>query len=142
MELLLERGITADTRNREGSFLVPGVLGDVFTGQPLLDANGNTIPNTSQITGNNAVFANFYDPDENITFDASVFRIREIALSYSLTKDVVGKLPFQSIDFSVSGRNVFFHAPNFPSGINLDPETVELTTPTTRRYAFTVSVNF
>ncbi|UOY05281.1 SusC/RagA family TonB-linked outer membrane protein [Muricauda sp. SCSIO 64092] len=142
VELLLERGITTDTRNREGSFLVPGVLGDVFTGQPLLDANGNTIPNTSQITGNNAVFANFYDPDENITFDASVFRIREIALSYSLTKDVVGKLPFQSIDFSVSGRNVFFHAPNFPSGINLDPETVELTTPTTRRYAFTVSVNF
>lgn len=141
-EILLERGVTTDTRNREGSFIVPGVFGDVSTGQPLLDANGNTIRNNIQLTGNNAVFSNFYEADENTTFDASVFRIREIALSYNLNRKAFRKLPFSSIDFRLSGRNVFFHAPNFPTGINFDPETNGLSTPTTKRYALTVSVNF
>ncbi|MDH7445620.1 SusC/RagA family TonB-linked outer membrane protein [Aquimarina sp. 2201CG14-23] len=88
LETLLERGVTTDTRNREGSFVIPGVLGDISSGsgEPLLDANGNTIPNTIQVTGNNAVFNNFYDPNENAVFDASVFRIREVALSYTLDK--------------------------------------------------------
>ncbi|TXN36778.1 SusC/RagA family TonB-linked outer membrane protein [Flagellimonas hymeniacidonis] len=141
-EILLERGVTTDTENREGSFVIPAVFGDVSTGLPLLDANGNTIPNNIQVTGNNAVFSNFYEPDENTTFDASVFRIREVALSYNLNRETFKKLPFSSVDFRLSGRNVFFHAPNFPAGINFDPETNGLSTPTTKRYALTVSINF
>ncbi|WP_298541459.1 SusC/RagA family TonB-linked outer membrane protein [uncultured Aquimarina sp.] len=142
VELLLERGVTTDTENREGSFILPGVYGDVSFGEPLFDANGNTIPNTIQVTGNNAVFNNFYEPDENITFDASVFRIREISLSYNLNKKTFKKLPFSSMDLSLSGRNVFFSAPDFPDGINFDPETTGLSTPTTKRYSLSVSVNF
>ncbi|MBS9463929.1 SusC/RagA family TonB-linked outer membrane protein [Flagellimonas sp. 389] len=141
-EILLERGVTTDTENREGSFVIPGVFGDISTGRPLLDANGNTIPNNIQVTGNNAVFSNFYEADENNTFDASVFRIREVALSYNLNRKTFKNLPFSSVDFRLSGRNVFFHAPNFPAGINYDPETSGLSTPTTKRYALTVSVNF
>lgn len=141
-ENLLERGVTTDTENREGSFIIPGVYGDLSTGQPLLDANGNTIRNTTQVTGNNAIFTNFYEADENLTFDDSVFRIREIALSYNLNRKTFQKLPFESIDFTLSGRNIFFSAPGFPDGLNFDPETTGLSTPTTKRYSFAISVNF
>ncbi|UII76191.1 SusC/RagA family TonB-linked outer membrane protein [Flagellimonas sp. HMM57] len=141
-EILLERGVTTDTENREGSFVIPGVFGDISTGQALLDVNGNTIPNNIQVSGNNAVFSNFYEADENNTFDASVFRIREVALSYNLNRKTFKNLPFSSVDFTLSGRNVFFRAPNFPAGVNYDPETSGLSTPTTKRYALTVSVNF
>ena len=34
---LLERGGTRDTENREGSFVIPGVIGDPETGLPLLE---------------------------------------------------------------------------------------------------------
>ncbi|AXT49522.1 SusC/RagA family TonB-linked outer membrane protein [Aquimarina sp. BL5] len=144
LETLLERGVTTDTRNREGSFVIPGVLGDISSGsgEPLLDVNGNTIPNTIQVTGNNAVFNNFYDPNENAVFDASVFRIREVALSYKLDKKAIQNLPFDSMDFRLSGRNLFFYAPGFPSGLNFDPETRGFTTPTTKRYSFSVGINF
>ncbi|WP_282085708.1 SusC/RagA family TonB-linked outer membrane protein [Aquimarina algiphila] len=141
-ENLLERGVTTDTENREGSFLIPGVYGDLSTGLPLLDANGNTIPNSTQLTGNNAVFNNFYEADENLTFDDSVFRIREVSLSYNFNKGTFNKLPFESMDITLSGRNLFFSAPGFPEGINFDPETTGLSTPTTKRYSFSISVNF
>ena len=140
--LLLERGVTTDTQNREGSFYVPGVLGDVGTGEALRDANGNTIRNNILVSGNNTVFNNYYDPDENITFDASVFRIREIALSYNLSKANFKRLPFESVDFTISGRNIFYSAPGFPRGTNFDPETSGLSTPTTKRYALAVAINF
>lgn len=142
VENLLERGVTIDTENREGSFLQPGVYGDLSTGLPLLDANGNTIPNATQLTGNNAIFSNFYEPDENVTFDDSVFRIREIALSYNLNKANFKNLPFRNVDITLSGRNVFFNAPGFPAGTNFDPESTGLSTPTTKRYSLSISVNF
>lgn len=141
-EILLERGVTVDTKNREGSFIIPGVLGHIGTGLPLLDANGNTISNNIQVSGNNAVFNNYYNVDENRTFDGSVFRIREIALSYRLDEITFKKLPFESMDFTLSGRNLFFYAPGFPSGFNFDPETRSLTVPTTKRLALSVSINF
>ena len=59
-----------------------------------MDASGNTIPNTIQIIGNNVYFSNIFDTDDAYTFDASVFRIREVALSYTLDKSVFNKLPF------------------------------------------------
>ncbi len=141
-EQLIERGVTRDTENREGLFVIPGVLGDLATGEPILDANGNTIPNTIQITGNNAYFSNFFDTDDINTFDASVFRIREVALSYTLDRSVFEKLPFNSIVFTLTGRNIFFYTPNLPKYINEDPENTGFNVPTTKRYAFGVSFNF
>ena len=139
-EQLIERGVTRDTENREGLFVIPGVAGDIGTGQPILDANGNTIPNTIQVTGNNGVFSNYFDTDDINTFDASVFRIREIALSYVFDRAVLEKLPFESVAITLSGRNIFFYAPNFPKYINEDPENTGFNFPTTTRYS--VGVNF
>jgi TonB-linked SusC/RagA family outer membrane protein len=55
---------------------------------------------------------------EAAVFDATVYRLREVALNYSLPKSLLGKTPFGAISVGVSGRNLLFYAPYFPS----DPE--------------------
>ncbi|WP_338874952.1 SusC/RagA family TonB-linked outer membrane protein [Spirosoma sp. SC4-14] len=55
---------------------------------------------------------------EAAVFDATVYRLREVALNYTLPKSLLGKTPFGSITVGVSGRNLYFYAPNFPA----DPE--------------------
>ncbi|GAB3789455.1 SusC/RagA family TonB-linked outer membrane protein [Spirosoma horti] len=55
---------------------------------------------------------------EAAVFDATVYRLREVALNYTLPKTLLGKTPFGSISVGVSGRNLYFYAPNFPA----DPE--------------------
>ncbi|WP_203257137.1 SusC/RagA family TonB-linked outer membrane protein [Hyunsoonleella ulvae] len=142
VEELFERGVIASTADREGTFVVPGIYGNPATGEPILDVNGNTIPNTTQEIGNRVVFSNYYNSEEGYTFDASLFRIREISLSYNLDSSVTKKLPFDSIVFTLTGRNVFHKAPNFPKAFNMDPEVVDNDFPTTSRYAFGVSINF
>lgn len=145
VEDLIERGVTRDTENREGSFIIPGVYGDPSTGLPFLDENGQTIPNTIQLDADETAFSNFYNPDDNSVFDTSVFRIREIALAYNLNRRKFSKLPFESATFTLSGRNIFYNAPGFPKYTNIDPEldtSRGTTVPTTRRFAFSVSISF
>lgn len=143
---LLKRGVTRDTENREGSFIIPGVYGDPSTGIAYLDASGNTIPNTIQLSGNDIAFNHFYSADDQATFDTSVFRIREIALGYTLPKKQLQKLPFESVSFTLSGRNLYYYAPGFPKYTNLDPELDtsdnKTRTPTTSRYSLSLILKF
>ncbi len=143
---LIKRGVTRDTENREGSFIIPGVYGDLATGLPYLDANGNTIPNTIQISGNDVAFNHYYQADSNSTFDTSVFRIREIALGYNLRKKNFPNFPFESLAITLSGRNIFYKAPGFPKYTNIDPELDtsdgDTQTPTTSRYALSLIFKF
>lgn len=142
---LLERGVTRDTENREGSFVIPGVLGDPETGLPLLDPNGNTIPNNIQFNGLRTVFSNYYNADDLGVFDASVFRIRELSLGYSLDGEKLN-LPFETMNFTLTGRNLWFKAPNFPKYVNYDPESDgglgRNTVPSTKRFALGISLTF
>ena len=142
---MLERGVTRDTENREGSFIIPGVIGDPETGLPLLDPNGNTIPNTIQFNGLRTVFSNYYRADDLAVFDASVFRVREVALGYTMDGKKAN-LPFQSINFTLTGRNLWFKAPNFPKYVNFDPESDgglgRNNVPSTKRFALGISVTF
>lgn len=55
---------------------------------------------------------------EAAVFDATVYRLREVSLNYSLPKSLLNKTPFGNISVGVSGRNLFFYAPNY----FLDPE--------------------
>lgn len=147
VEELYERGTSLGTVNRDGTFVIPGVYGDPATGEPIFDANGNTIPNTIQQNGTRTAFSNFFQSQESFTFDASVFRIREVSLSYSLNKSKFTKLPFESMVFTLTGRNIFHYAPNFPASVNIDPDAFEQDLgdsdfPSTRRYALGVSINF
>lgn len=119
---IYERGVSTDTEDREGTFFLPGVLGDVNTGLPLLDESGNKIPNRIQMTLNDIVFGNSFNSFENNIFDASVFRIREINLNYSLPTDWARKIGLQGVTLTGNVQNVFWYAPHFPKGIRLDPE--------------------
>jgi hypothetical protein len=153
---LLSRGVTRDTEDREEIRVGPGVLGDPATLQPILDEDGNTIPNNIGISVADYYFNGGFGPggaDEVNVFDATVFRLREISLGYSLPEGLLSKTPFGSAFISVSGRNLWYLAPNFPKYLNFDPETSSLGSgnsqgfdfigiPTTRRFGVNLRVSF
>ncbi|WP_416864457.1 MAG: SusC/RagA family TonB-linked outer membrane protein [Imperialibacter sp.] len=166
------RGLTTGTvpegpRGREVTVVIPGVVGDPSTQSAKLDDNGNTIPNTTSLTVNDWYFINTFGssgPEEFSVFDASTIRLREISLGYSLPKNLLSKTPFGSANISLSGRNLWFKALNFPDDLNFDPETNSLGTgnveglsafqsgnaqgidlgiiPTTRRYGVNLRFTF
>jgi hypothetical protein len=153
---LLGRGVTKDTENRERTFVVPGVYGDPITGEAILDANGNKIPNTTQVNLNDLVFGESFAinaASEWSVFDASVFRLREITFGYTFTGEQLGNLPIGSATISFSGRNLWFWAYNMPEYTNFDPEIgtygagniqgVEYSgAPSVRRYGINLRVTF
>ena len=146
VEDLLERGVTRDTENREGSFFIPGFLADSGTGELILDPSGNKIPNNIQLGAIRTVFSNYYDNNDLSMWDASVFRLRELSMGYTLTRKKDQKLPFDKIDFTLTGRNLWYVAPNFPKYVNYDPESDgglgRNNVPNTKRFALGITVTF
>jgi TonB-linked SusC/RagA family outer membrane protein len=157
---LLGRGVTKDTRNRETAWIIPGVYGDANTGQPILDG-GKKIPNQTVITTNDLYFGGggtsssfaINSATEWNVYDATVYRLREVAIGYEIPKTVYSRLPIGSISISLTGRNLWHLAPNMPRYTNFDPEVnsfgatstqgIELSAaPTTRRYGFNLNVTF
>ncbi|MCW3089860.1 MAG: outer membrane protein nutrient binding [Ferruginibacter sp.] len=158
---ILSRGVSLDTKDRLSDWIIPGILGDPSTGKAILDG-GKTIPNTIAITTNDLYFS----PNTNNgatfggntaaewnTYDATVYRLREVTIGYEFPKSFFKKLPIGSATLSVSGRNLWFLAPNFPKYTNFDPEVnsygasstqgIELSAaPTTKRYGINLKVNF
>lgn len=51
-------------------------------------------------------------------YDATIYRLRELVLSYSLPKKWFQKTPISQINLGISGRNLWFYAPGSPT----DPE--------------------
>ncbi|MDQ8006556.1 MAG: SusC/RagA family TonB-linked outer membrane protein [Pedobacter sp.] len=122
---LLGRGVTTDTEDRLTPKIIKGYYGDPTTYQPILDANGNKIPNQVQTTTNDFYFntAGVGGISEMLVFDASVLRLREVSLSYNLPKTWLAKTKIAAANISLTARNLFYYAPNFPKGTNFDPET-------------------
>jgi len=119
----------------------------------LLDSSGNPVQNTIQQGTNEVYFLNYLDPSGQTIFDGSVFRIREVSLTYDFPKKFLDKIPLGSLSFSLLGQNIFYWAPNVPSGTNFDPEVISTgvgnglgldlqTTPTSRKYGFSVRATF
>lgn len=151
----MARGVTRDTEDRELLYIGPGVLGDVNTLQPLLDENGNKIPNNTAIPVIDYYFSGGFGPGgiaEGTVFDATVFRLREISLGYALPQKLLERTPFGSAFLSISARNLWYYAPNFPKYMNYDPEISTGTAnaagedsygvPTTRRYGVNLRFSF
>ncbi len=158
---LLGRGVTLDTRDRQTSWIVPGVYGDPNNpGQPLL-VNGHTVANHTVVTANDVFFSAggpsgsfaINSATEWNVYDATVYHLREVTLAYEIPKRVWGKLPFKAITLSLSGRNLWHLAPNMPKYTNFDPEVnsfgntavqgIELSAaPTTRRFGFNMNISF
>jgi hypothetical protein len=91
--------------------------------------------------------------NEGSIFDATVFRLREISLAYELPKSLLGSSPFGSATISLSGRNLWYNAPNFPKYTNFDPEVSSLgvgnsqgydnlSVPTTKRFGVNLRCSF
>ena len=162
LNTLLGRGVTKDTRYRETTWIIPGVYGDPNSpGTAMLDANGKKVPNHTVITTNDLYFSaggpsgsfGINSSTEWQIYDATVYRLREVSLGYDLPKTIWGKLPIKGITVSLTGRNLWFLAPNVPRYTNFDPEVnsfgstnvqgIELSAaPTTRRFGFNVNVTF
>ena len=158
---LLGRGVTNDTRDRKTSWIIPGFYGDPNApGSPLL-VNGKKVPNHTVITTNDVFFSaggpsgsfGINSATEWQVYDATVYRLREVTLAYDIPKSVYRKLPIAGISVSLTGRNLWHEAPNFPRYSNFDPEVnsfgststqgIELSAaPTTRRFGFNLQVKF
>jgi hypothetical protein len=151
------RGQLANSVEREQLRVVPGVYGSNQTFEPILDANGNKIQNTTGITAFDSHFSNgwgAYGQDEVNIYDGTTIRLREVGMSYNLPKNLLKKTPFGSGTLSFSGRNLWWNAPNMLEGLNLDPEVLAESassnvqgfeygaTPTTKSYSFNLSLTF
>ncbi|WP_318311977.1 SusC/RagA family TonB-linked outer membrane protein [Flagellimonas crocea] len=138
---LLGRGLTTDTEDRLNTFILPGVLED-------------GTPNTRQINNSTFYFNNVvFGPDELGIFDASVIRLQEISLGYSLPSKFLDKTPFGSLSLTLSGFNLWYDAINMPDGTNFDPNVAGvgvgngrgfdyLNGPSSKRYGLSVKATF
>lgn len=157
---LLGRGVTRDTEDRETVTIIPGVYGDPLTEQPIL-SGGKPIPNQTRIPVNDLYFASnansssfgINGASEWAVYDATVYRLRELSLAYQFPKTLFTKLPIGSASLSVTARNLWYLAPNFPKYTNFDPEVGSFGTtnsqgfelsaaPTTKRYGVNLVVTF
>jgi TonB-linked SusC/RagA family outer membrane protein len=156
---LLLRGQLKNSEDREGQRVIPGILGDPQTFEPLLDESGKQIKNTIPLTAFAYHFSDgfgAYGADETNIYDVTVIRLREISLGYSVpTKFLKKNLPFiGGLRISGSGRNLWFKAPNMLEGLNFDPEVLSSfadsnvqgfdlgAAPSTRRFGVNLSVSF
>ncbi len=152
---LLRRGVTKDTEDRERTFIIPGVSGSIVNGAPEVarDASGNKVRNIFQLGSNEVYFLNFADTNDQLIFDASVLRLREVSLGYTVPKKFLEGTPFGSMSFTVVGQNLFFWAPNVPKYTNFDPETISTgvgngrgldfqTSPNARKFGFNFKTTF
>lgn len=158
-QFYIGRGVTRDTEDREGYFIVPGVYGDTNTRLPILDDGGAKIPNTTAVLLNDVYFQTsggsfaVNSSDEMSIWDATVIRLSEVSLAYTLPKTLLQKTPFGNVSIAFTGRNLWYKAPNFPKYTNFDPETNSFgsqnytglefnSAPSVKRYGVNLSVTF
>ncbi|MEP6646705.1 MAG: SusC/RagA family TonB-linked outer membrane protein, partial [Saprospiraceae bacterium] len=123
----LARGVLKfQAENRELGAVIPGVYGDNVTLKPILDENGNEIKNQTLVEQNDLWFGTTFganSQDEWEVFDATVFRLREVSLGYTIPAKTLQHMAIKGITISLVGRNLWYKAPNFPKDTNFDPET-------------------
>ena len=125
-----------------------------------MDSQGNKIPNEVQLSMNELYFSpsgsNTFainSVDEASIYDGTVFRLRELSLTYDIPSDVLKKTPFGKMSFSVIGNNLWYFAPNVPKYTNFDPEVTSYgstklqgietsAAPTSKRIGFKVNLTF
>jgi len=139
---LLGRGLITETENRLDTYILPGV--NQTTGEP----------NDVQLNNSTYYFNNLlFGPAEAKIYDASVIRLQEISLGYSIPKKYLERTPFGSLSFTLQGFNLWYDAYNTPEGANFDPNVAGigvgngrgfdfLNGPSTRRYGLSVKMTF
>ena len=113
---MLARGVTRDTDfDRTLPYIIPNTV--------LQDGTPNNIQQSVDNIYFNAVG---FGPSSITVWDATVIRLRELSLAYSVPTKALKGLPFGSAQFSVSGNNLWYLAPNFPKYTRYDPESNSL----------------
>ena len=139
---MLARGNTVDTD-------VDRFLPIVLPGSNQADGT----PNDVQGYIGDLFFNAYFFADEGAVFDATVLRLREVSLAYSLPEKILKNTPFGSANIVFSGENMWYNAPNFPEGVNFDPEVLSLgvgngrgfdflTGPTAKKYGVALNLTF
>lgn len=143
--------------DREGIRIIPGVYGDPRTYKAILDDKGKPIVNTTGVSAFDYHFSNgygAYGADETNVYDVTAIRLREVSLGYELPKSLLKKTFFGTARLSVTGRNLWFKAPNMLEALNFDPEVLSSNSssnvqgfdfgasPSTKRYGINLSVTF
>jgi TonB-linked SusC/RagA family outer membrane protein len=128
-------GVNVDTENREGDGFLPLTNKEGYTKQNgiILDgvvqkADGSYVENTKVVAYDEYISSAFgiAGPGSvnqtalNGLFDNNWWKLRELALSYTLPKSVTAKTPLSNLTLSVFGRNLFYIYKSIP---NYDPET-------------------
>ena len=91
--------------------------------------------------------------DEASIYDGTVFRLRELSLTYDIPSNILKKTAFGKMSFSVIGNNLWYFAPNVPKYTNFDPEATSYgssklqgietsAAPTAKRLGFKINLTF
>lgn len=116
----------------------------------VIDINGDGssyIPNNIQIAAQTYWGALGGLAGKAAVFNATTYRLRELALNYQLPKNWLSKTPLGSVSIGISGRNLFFYAPYAPGdpGVNTQGagniQGLDLNgAPQTRNYGFNIRI--
>ena len=165
---MLGRGVTRDTEIREMNRVITGVYGNPtpVTGSdglnhytPLME-NGKPVPNQTRVTTNDLFFtagtgASFATNGafEYAVFDGTIYRLRELSLAYTLPTKWLSKAKITAITLSLTGRNLWYLAPNIPKYTRFDPDINSVVNagtqgvetggaPSTKRFGFNLNLTF
>jgi TonB-linked SusC/RagA family outer membrane protein len=134
-----------------GSLAVTGIDRDQPRILPGVIANGDGTyrPNNIQLSAQSYWAGLGGLASESAVFDATVYRLRELALNYTLPASLLGKTPIGSVTVGVSGRNLYFFAPNFIGDPEINTQGagniqgLDLSgAPNTRNYGFNLRFTF
>jgi TonB-linked SusC/RagA family outer membrane protein len=135
------RGVLAEQVDRERPYMFEGVLAAP-------DGTATEQPNNIAISSSD-YWISLNNAAEWAVFDATVVRLRELTLAYSFPKALLAKTPIKGANVSLTGRNLFFFAPNLRYA---DPETNQLggnnrgfefnSPPAVRNYGVNLSLTF
>ncbi|MBC6990048.1 SusC/RagA family TonB-linked outer membrane protein [Hymenobacter sp. BT491] len=89
-------------KDRELPRIIPGVI---------QNADGTYRPNNIQVDAQ-SFWSNQGLQSDLAIFDGTHYTLREVSLGYSLPKSLLDRTPFGNVTFSLSGRNLFYIAPN------------------------------
>ena len=99
--------------NREAPRVIPGVIPITASDGSVTGYRRNDIQVDAQ-----AFWGNGGLQSELAVYDATAYRLREVSLGYNLPESLLKRTPFGKASISLSGRNLYFYAPNAP----FDPE--------------------
>ncbi|MFT4781156.1 MAG: TonB-linked SusC/RagA family outer membrane protein [Psychroserpens sp.] len=138
--------ITAE--NGRGYFIFPNstVLGSGTNNTTVLTGSSYGGPSSYAQYQSFVQSDDFTGVDENFILDATAFKLREVALSYSLPSKALENTFIQGLSIGVSGRNLIVLLPKENRGYN-DPEIGSGIggygqTPPTKFYSMNVKFNF